>query len=206
MRCYVKKNFRHYFISFVLTVVIINFLNCIYLQSNSFLISEKNYQKEKKVKDLANMFYSFREEFEALENYYNKITDWNFGTVEYWIEDETKEKSYVCHDSYLGGIYIVTKDDSIKNFLDFYSEYDDASNIKIVILGELSGNNEFLKKKLLFVKIFLKVNQSIYYVYFPDVRLKIEDLLQYSGETISIEDLEDGWYIVERRSEAVINY
>lgn len=201
-----KKNFRHYFISFVLTVVIINFLNCIYLQSNSFLISEKNYQKEKKVKDLANMFYSFREEFEALENYYNKITDWNFGTVEYWIEDETKEKSYVCHDSYLGGIYIVTKDDSIKNFLDFYSEYDDASNIKIVILGELSGNNEFLKKKLLFVKIFLKVNQSIYYVYFPDVRLKIEDLLQYSGETISIEDLEDGWYIVERRSEAVINY
>lgn len=201
-----KKNFRHYFISFVLTVVIINFLNCIYLQSNSFLISEKNYQKEKKVKDLANMFYSFREEFEALENYYNKITDWNFGTVEYWIEDETKEKSYVCHDSYLGGIYIVTKDDSIKNFLDFYSEYDDASNIKIVIFGELSGNNEFLKKKLLFVKIFLKVNQSIYYVYFPDVRLKIEDLLQYSGETISIEDLEDGWYIVERRSEAVINY
>ena len=50
------------------------------------------------------------------------------------------------------------------------------------------------------------MNQSIYYVYFPDVRLKIEDLLQYSGETISIEDLEDGWYIVERRSEAVINY
>ena len=135
-----------------------------------------------------------------------KIEIGGFRLKKYWIEDETKEKSYVCHDSYLGGIYIVTKDDSIKNFLDFYSEYDDASNIKIVILGELSGNNEFLKKKLLFVKIFLKVNQSIYYVYFPDVRLKIEDLLQYSGETISIEDLEDGWYIVERRSEAVINY
>ena len=152
------------------------------------------------------MFYNFREEFEALEKDYNKITDWNFGTVEYWIEDVTKEKLYVCHDSYLGGIYIVTKDDPIKNFLDFYLEYDDTSNIKIVILGDLSGNREFLKKKLLFVKIFLKVNQSIYYVYFPDFRLKIEDLLQYSGETISIEELEDGWYIVERRTEAVINY
>lgn len=189
----------------ILTVIIIAFLRCIDGQSKSFSINEKNHLKEE-TKDFTNMFYNFREEFEALENYYNKITDWNFGTVEYWIEEETKEKLYVCHDSYLGGIYIVTKDDSIKNFLDFYSEYDDASNIKIVILGELSGNNEFLKKKLLFVKIFLKVNQSIYYVYFPDVRLKIEDLLQYSGETISIEDLEDGWYIVERRSEAVINY
>ena len=200
-----KKFFRYYFISMILTVIIIAFLRCIDGQSKSFSINEENRLKEE-TKDFTNMFYNFREEFEALENYYNKITDWNFGTVEYWIEDETKEKSYVCHDSYLGGIYIVTKDDSIKNFLDFYSEYDDASNIKIVILGELSGNNEFLKKKLLFVKIFLKVNQSIYYVYFPDVRLKIEDLLQYSGETISIEDLEDGWYIVERRSEAVINY
>ncbi|WP_285815008.1 hypothetical protein [Thomasclavelia cocleata] len=200
-----KKFLRYYFISMILTVIIIAFLRCIDGQSKSFSINEKNHLKEE-TKDFTNMFYNFREEFEALENYYNKITDWNFGTVEYWIEDETKEKSYVCHDSYLGGIYIVTKDDSIKNFLDFYSEYDDASNIKIVILGELSGNNEFLKKKLLFVKIFLKVNQSIYYVYFPDVRLKIEDLLQYSGETISIEDLEDGWYIVERRSEAVINY
>lgn len=200
-----KKFLRYYFISMILTVIIIAFLRCIDGQSKSFSISEENRLKEE-TKDFTNMFYNFREEFEALENYYNKITDWNFGTVEYWIEDETKEKSYVCHDSYLGGIYIVTKDDSIKNFLDFYSEYDDASNIKIVILGELSGNNEFLKKKLLFVKIFLKVNQSIYYVYFPDVRLKIEDLLQYSGETISIEDLEDGWYIVERRSEAVINY
>jgi len=201
----VKKFLRYYFISMILTVIIIAFLRCIDGQSKSFSINEKNHLKEE-TKDFTNMFYNFRKEFEALENYYNKITDWNFGTVEYWIEDETKEKSYVCHDSYLGGIYIVTKDDSIKNFLDFYSEYDDASNIKIVILGELSGNNEFLKKKLLFVKIFLKVNQSIYYVYFPDVRLKIEDLLQYSGETISIEDLEDGWYIVERRSEAVINY
>lgn len=200
-----KKFLRYYFISMILTVIIIAFLRCIDGQSKSFSINEKNHLKEE-TKDFTNMFYNFREEFEALENYYNKITDWNFGTVEYWIEDETKEKSYVCHDSYLGGIYIVTKDDSIKNFLDFYSEYDDASNIKIVILGELSGNNEFLKKKLLFVKIFLKVNQSIYYVYFPDVRLKIEDLLQYSGETISIEDLEGGWYIVERRSEAVINY
>ena len=200
-----KKFLRYYFISMILTVIIIAFLRCIDGQSKSFSINEKNHLKEE-TKDFTNMFYNFREEFEALENYYNKITDWNFGTVDYWIEDETKEKSYVCHDSYLGGIYIVTKDDSIKNFLDFYSEYDDASNIKIVILGELSGNNEFLKKKLLFVKIFLKVNQSIYYVYFPDVRLKIEDLLQYSGETISIEDLEDGWYIVERRSEAVINY
>lgn len=200
-----KKFLRYYFISMILTVIIIAFLRCIDGQSKSFSINEKNHLKEE-TKDFTNMFYNFREEFEALENYYNKITDWNFGTVEYWIEDETKEKSYVCHDSYLGGIYIVTKDDSIKNFLDFYSEYDDASNIKIVILGELSGNNEFLKKKLLFVKIFLKVNQSIYYVYFPDVRLKIEDLLQYSGDTISIEDLEDGWYIVERRSEAVINY
>ena len=200
-----KKFLRYYFISMILTVIIIAFLRCIDGQSKSVSINEKNHLKEE-TKDFTNMFYNFREEFEALENYYNKITDWNFGTVEYWIEDETKEKSYVCHDSYLGGIYIVTKDDSIKNFLDFYSEYDDASNIKIVILGELSGNNEFLKKKLLFVKIFLKVNQSIYYVYFPDVRLKIEDLLQYSGETISIEDLEDGWYIVERRSEAVINY
>lgn len=200
-----KKFLRYYFISMILTVIIIAFLRCIDGQSKSFSINEKNHLKEE-TKDFTNMFYNFREEFEALENYYNKITDWNFGTVEYWIEDETKEKSYVCHDSYLGGIYIVTKDDSIKNFLDFYSEYDDASNIKIVIFGELSGNNEFLKKKLLFVKIFLKVNQSIYYVYFPDVRLKIEDLLQYSGETISIEDLEDGWYIVERRSEAVINY
>lgn len=200
-----KKFLRYYFISMILTVIIIAFLRCIDGQSKSFSINEKNHLKEE-TKDFTNMFYNFREEFEALENYYNKITDWNFGTVKYWIEDETKEKSYVCHDSYLGGIYIVTKDDSIKNFLDFYSEYDDASNIKIVILGELSGNNEFLKKKLLFVKIFLKVNQSIYYVYFPDVRLKIEDLLQYSGETISIEDLEDGWYIVERRSEAVINY
>ena len=200
-----KKFLRYYFISMILTVIIIAFLRCIDGESKSFSINEKNHLKEE-TKDFTNMFYNFREEFEALENYYNKITDWNFGTVEYWIEDETKEKSYVCHDSYLGGIYIVTKDDSIKNFLDFYSEYDDASNIKIVILGELSGNNEFLKKKLLFVKIFLKVNQSIYYVYFPDVRLKIEDLLQYSGETISIEDLEDGWYIVERRSEAVINY
>ena len=200
-----KKFLRYYFISMILTVIIIAFLRCIDGQSKSFSINEKNHLKEE-TKDFTNMFYNFREEFEALENYYNKITDWNFGTVEYCIEDETKEKSYVCHDSYLGGIYIVTKDDSIKNFLDFYSEYDDASNIKIVIFGELSGNNEFLKKKLLFVKIFLKVNQSIYYVYFPDVRLKIEDLLQYSGETISIEDLEDGWYIVERRSEAVINY
>ena len=200
-----KKFLRYYFISMILTVIIIAFLRCIDGQSKSFSINEKNHLKEE-TKDFTNMFYNFREEFEALENYYNKITDWNFGTVEYWIEDETKEKLYVCHDSYLGGIYIVTKDDSIKNFLDFYSEYDDASNIKIVIFGELSGNNEFLKKKLLFVKIFLKVNQSIYYVYFPDVRLKIEDLLQYSGETISIEDLEDGWYIVERRSEAVINY
>lgn len=200
-----KKFLRYYFISMILTVIIIAFLRCIDGQSKSFSINEKNHLKEE-TKDFTNMFYNFREEFEALENYYNKITDWNFGTVEYWIEDETKEKSYVCHDSYLGGIYIVTKDDSIKNFLDFYSEYDDASNIKIVILGDLSGNNEFLKKKLLFVKIFLKVNQSIYYVYFPDVRLKIEDLLQYSGDTISIEDLEDGWYIVERRSEAVINY
>ena len=200
-----KKFLRYYFISMILTVIIIAFLRCIDGQSKSFSINEKNHLKEE-TKDFTNMFYNFREEFEALENYYNKITDWNFGTVEYWIEDKKKEKSYVCHDSYLGGIYIVTKDDSIKNFLDFYSEYDDASNIKIVILGELSGNNEFLKKKLLFVKIFLKVNQSIYYVYFPDVRLKIEDLLQYSGETISIEDLEDGWYIVERRSEAVINY
>lgn len=200
-----KKFLGYYFISMILTVIIIAFLRCIDGQSKSFSINEKNHLKEE-TKDFTNMFYNFREEFEALENYYNKITDWNFGTVEYWIEDETKEKSYVCHDSYLGGIYIVTKDDSIKNFLDFYSEYDDASNIKIVILGELSGNNEFLKKKLLFVKIFLKVNQSIYYVYFPDVRLKIEDLLQYSGDTISIEDLEDGWYIVERRSEAVINY
>ncbi len=200
-----KKFLRYYFISMILTVIIIAFLRCIDGQSKSFSINEKNHLKEE-TKDFTNMFYNFREEFEALENYYNKITDWNFGTVEYWIEDETKEKSYVCHDSYLGGIYIVTKDDSIKNFLDFYSEYDDASNIKIVILGELSGNNEFLKKKLLFVKIFLNMNQSIYYVYFPDVRLKIEDLLQYSGETISIEDLEDGWYIVERRSEAVINY
>ena len=200
-----KKFLRYYFISMILTVIIIAFLRCIDGQSKSFSINEKNHLKEE-TKDFTNMFYNFREEFEALENYYNKITDWNFGTVEYWIEDETKEKSYVCHDSYLGGIYIVTKDDSIKNFLDFYSEYDDASNIKIVIFGELSGNNEFLKKKLLFVKIFLKVNQSRYYVYFPDVRLKIEDLLQYSGETISIEDLEDGWYIVERRSEAVINY
>lgn len=200
-----KKFLRYYFISMILTVIIIAFLRCIDGQSKSFSINEKNHLKEE-TKDFTNMFYNFREEFEALENYYNKITDWNFGTVEYWIEEETKEKLYVCHDSYLGGIYIVTKDDSIKNFLDFYSEYDDASNIKIVILGELSGNNEFLKKKLLFVKIFLKVNQSIYYVYFPDVRLKIEDLLQYSGETISIEDLEDGWYIVERRSEAVINY
>ena len=200
-----KKFLRYYFISMILTVIIIAFLRCIDGQSKSFSINEKNHLKEE-TKDFTNMFYNFREEFEALENYYNKITDWNFGTVEYWIEDETKEKSYVCHDSYLGGIYIVTKDDSIKNFLDFYSEYDDASNIKIVIFGELSGNNEFLKKKLLFVKIFLKVNQSIYYVYFPDVRLKIEDLLQYSGDTISIEDLEDGWYIVERRSEAVINY
>ncbi len=200
-----KKFLRYYFISMILTVIIIAFLRCIDGQSKSFSINEKNHLKEE-TKDFTNMFYNFREEFEALENYYNKITDWNFGTVEYWIEEETKEKLYVCHDSYLGGIYIVTKDDSIKNFLDFYSEYDDASNIKIVIFGELSGNNEFLKKKLLFVKIFLKVNQSIYYVYFPDVRLKIEDLLQYSGETISIEDLEDGWYIVERRSEAVINY
>ena len=200
-----KKFLRYYFISMILTVIIIAFLRCIDGQSKSFSINEKNHLIEE-TKDFTNMFYNFREEFEALENYYNKITDWNFGTVEYWIEEETKEKLYVCHDSYLGGIYIVTKDDSIKNFLDFYSEYDDASNIKIVILGELSGNNEFLKKKLLFVKIFLKVNQSIYYVYFPDVRLKIEDLLQYSGETISIEDLEDGWYIVERRSEAVINY
>lgn len=200
-----KKFLRYYFISMILTVIIIAFLRCIDGQSKSFSINEKNHLKEE-TKDFTIMFYNFREEFEALENYYNKITDWNFGTVEYWIEEETKEKLYVCHDSYLGGIYIVTKDDSIKNFLDFYSEYDDASNIKIVILGELSGNNEFLKKKLLFVKIFLKVNQSIYYVYFPDVRLKIEDLLQYSGETISIEDLEDGWYIVERRSEAVINY
>ena len=200
-----KKFLRYYFISMILTVIIIAFLRCIDGQSKSFSINEKNHLKEE-TKDFTNMFYNFREEFEALENYYNKITDWNFGTVEYWIEEETKEKLYVCHDSYLGGIYIVTKDDSIKNFLDFYSEYDDASNIKIVILGELSGNNEFLKKKLLFVKIFLKVNQSIYYVYFPDVRLKIEDLLQYSGDTISIEDLEDGWYIVERRSEAVINY
>lgn len=200
-----RKFLGYYFISMILTVIIIAFLRCIDGQSKSFSISEENRLKEE-TKDFTNMFYNFREEFEALENYYNKITDWNFGTVEYWIEDGTKEKSYVCHDSYLGGIYIVTKDDSIKNFLDFYSEYDDASNIKIVILGELSGNNEFLKKKLLFVKIFLKVNQSIYYVYFPDVRLKIEDLLQYSGETISIEDLEDGWYIVERRSEAVINY
>ena len=200
-----KKFLRYYFISMILTVIIIAFLRCIDGQSKSFSINEKNHLKEE-TKDFTNMFYNFREEFEALENYYNKITDWNFGTVEYCIEDETKEKSYVCHDSYLGGIYIVTKDDSIKNFLDFYSEYDDASNIKIVIFGELSGNNEFLKKKLLFVKIFLKVNQSIYYVYFPDVRLKIEDLLQYSGDTISIEDLEDGWYIVERRSEAVINY
>lgn len=200
-----KKFLRYYFISMILTVIIIAFLRCIDGQSKSFSINEKNHLKEE-TKDFTNMFYNFREEFEALENYYNKITDWNFGTVEYWIEEETKEKLYVCHDSYLGGIYIVTKDDSIKNFLDFYSEYDDASNIKIVIFGELSGNNEFLKKKLLFVKIFLKVNQSIYYVYFPDVRLKIEDLLQYSGDTISIEDLEDGWYIVERRSEAVINY
>ena len=69
-----KKFLRYYFISMILTVIIIAFLRCIDGQSKSFSINEKNHLKEE-TKDFTNMFYNFREEFEALENYYNKITD-----------------------------------------------------------------------------------------------------------------------------------
>ena len=68
-----KKFLRYYFISMILTVIIIAFLRCIDGQSKSFSINEKNHLKEE-TKDFTNMFYNFREEW-MHENNCEEIVD-----------------------------------------------------------------------------------------------------------------------------------
>ena len=150
----------------------------------------------------ADLFERYRTEMEILEDYYERIEDWDFSHVSF---APAGKDTYECYSSYIDKGYITAKEYVSKGFLDHFLEEDGLSRegSRVTIFGDhwedihifLDTDRTALASRILVVTIAadLETMRSAFYLYSPGVSPVIDDSFY---DNIVIEPLEDGWYYI----------
>ncbi len=150
----------------------------------------------------ADLFERYRTEMEILEDYYERIEDWDFSYVSYAVAGKD---TYKCYSSYIEKGYITVKEHVPKGFLDDFLDEDKflREGCRVILQGDqwtiprftLDGYivGDLPDTQILVVEIARDMEQSVSYLYMPDRVLTIEG---YAGQNVVLEPLEDGWYYI----------
>lgn len=164
------------------------------IRKESSLMSDRDYW--------SGIFEKNRTEMKMLEDYYNRIENWDFSCVYFWSEGK---RTYQCYSGYFDRKYTTDEDYVPKEFLEFSLKSEDFPEEGCRVA--LQGNywecpnyvlNEIIvdissDSQILLVHIPLTTWQEVYYVYSPNGYPTVEDS---ANENIMIKSLENGWYYI----------
>lgn len=164
------------------------------VRKESSLMSDTDYGSD--------IFEKNRTEMKMLEDYYNRIENWNFTCVYFWSEGK---RNYRCYSGYFDREYTTDEDYVPKEFFEFSLKCEDfpEEGCRVVLLGNYwecpkYALNEITvdissDSQILLVDIPQTTWQEAYYVYSPNSYPSVEDR---ANENIMIKSLENGWYYI----------
>ena len=160
----------------------------------------------------ADLFEKYRMEMKMLEDYYERIEDWDFSYVSF---ATAGKDTYKCYTSYIDKEYITAKDHVPKGFLDHFLDEDEflRGGCRVILQGDQWTIPRFTldehivgylpDPQILIVDIVRGMEKRVSYLYMPNGAPTIEG---YTDQNVVIKSLEDGWYYICIKYEGEICY
>lgn len=148
------------------------------------------------------IFEQNRAEMEMLEDYYNRIENWDFSCVYFWAE---RKHMYQCYSGNLDRQYVTDEDYVPKEFLEFSLKSGDfpKDGCRVILQGDYWKSPNFAinisladispDSRILIVDISRYENMEFCYLYSPNGFPVVEES-EY--ESLVIKSMGNGWYSI----------
>lgn len=148
------------------------------------------------------IFEKNRTEMEMLEDYYNRIENWDFSCVYFWAE---RKHMYKCYSGDLDRKYVTDEDYVPKEFLEFSLKSGDfpKDGCRVILQGDYWKSPKFSlnisladispDSRILIVDTFRYGKKEFYYLYSPNGFPAVE---KREYESLVIKSLGNGWYSI----------